>query len=116
MTETKDAVTTSVIVPLPPKAAFELFTDRFSEWWPKDSHHIADADAADVFLEARAGGRWDERAEDGQECDWGRSSRWTVRTGSCWRGSSPPSGSSMRTGGTPPTSRSPSTPRRAAPV
>ena len=72
MTETTDAVTTSVVVPLPPEAAFELFTDRFSEWWPKDSHHIADADAADVFLDARAGGRWYERAEDGSECDWGQ--------------------------------------------
>jgi len=71
MTETKDAVTSSVIVPLAPDAAFELFTDRFSEWWPKDTHHIADVDAADVFLEAHAGGRWYERAEDGQECDWG---------------------------------------------
>jgi uncharacterized protein YndB with AHSA1/START domain len=71
MTQTTDAVTTSVLVPLEPDAAFELFTDRFSEWWPKDSHHIADADAAEVFLEPREGGRWYERAEDGAECDWG---------------------------------------------
>ena len=71
MTQTTDAVTTSVLVPLEPEAAFELFTDRFSEWWPKDSHHIADADAADVFLEPREGGRWYERAADGAECDWG---------------------------------------------
>jgi uncharacterized protein YndB with AHSA1/START domain len=73
MTEkTMDAVTTSVVVPLPPDQAFELFTDRFSEWWPKDSHHIGEADAAEVFLDARPGGRWYERAEDGTECDWGR--------------------------------------------
>jgi uncharacterized protein YndB with AHSA1/START domain len=71
MTQTTDAVTTSVLVPLEPGAAFELFTDRFSDWWPKDSHHIADVDAADVFLEPREGGRWYERAEDGAECDWG---------------------------------------------
>jgi uncharacterized protein YndB with AHSA1/START domain len=71
MTQTTDAVTSSVLVALQPDAAFELFTDRFSDWWPKDSHHIADADAADVFLEPRAGGRWYERAEDGAECDWG---------------------------------------------
>jgi uncharacterized protein YndB with AHSA1/START domain len=71
MTQTTDTVTSSVLVPLQPDAAFELFTDRFSDWWPKDSHHIADADAADVFLEPRAGGRWYERAEDGAECDWG---------------------------------------------
>ena len=72
MTQTTEAVTHSVLVPLQPDAAFQLFTDRFSDWWPKDSHHIADADAADVFLEPREGGRWYERSEDGQECDWGR--------------------------------------------
>jgi uncharacterized protein YndB with AHSA1/START domain len=71
MTQTTDAVTHSVLVPLEPGAAFELFTDRFGDWWPKDSHHIADADAAEVFLEARPGGRWYERAGDGAECDWG---------------------------------------------
>jgi uncharacterized protein YndB with AHSA1/START domain len=72
MTQTTDAVTSSVLVPLAPEAAFELFVDRFGEWWPKDSHHIADADAAEVFLDARPGGRWYERAVDGAECDWGR--------------------------------------------
>jgi len=72
MTQTTEAVTHSVLVPLEADEAFALFTDRFSDWWPKDSHHIADADAADVFLEPREGGRWYERSEDGQECDWGR--------------------------------------------
>jgi uncharacterized protein YndB with AHSA1/START domain len=71
MTNATDAVTHSVLVPLPPDAAFELFTDRFGDWWPKDSHHILEADAAEVVLEAREGGRWFERAEDGSECDWG---------------------------------------------
>ena len=72
MEQTMDAVTTSVLVPLAPDKAFELFTDRFGEWWPKDSHHIGEADAAEVFLDARPGGRWYERAEDGSECDWGQ--------------------------------------------
>ena len=71
MTQTTEAVSISVLVPLEPGAAFELFIDRFTDWWPKDSHHIADADAADVFLEPRDGGRWYERAGDGSECDWG---------------------------------------------
>jgi len=71
MTHTTDAVTHSVLVPLPPAEAFELFTDRFGDWWPRDSHHISDAPAADAILEPRAGGRWYERAEDGSECDWG---------------------------------------------
>ena len=71
MTKTTDAVTHSVVVPLAPDAAFELFTDRFSDWWPKDSHHISDAPAADAILEPREGGRWYERDENGVECDWG---------------------------------------------
>jgi uncharacterized protein YndB with AHSA1/START domain len=71
MTQTTEAVTRSVLVPLEPDAAFELFTGRFSDWWPRDSHHIADVDAAEVVLEPRAGGRWYERSEDGRECDWG---------------------------------------------
>jgi uncharacterized protein YndB with AHSA1/START domain len=60
-----------VLVPLDRERAFELFTDRFAEWWPKHSHHIADADASDVVVEPREGGRWYERAEDGSECEWG---------------------------------------------
>jgi uncharacterized protein YndB with AHSA1/START domain len=71
VTQTTQAVTHSVLVPLDQDAAFELFTDRFADWWPKDSHHIADADAADVVLEPREGGRWYERGGDGSECEWG---------------------------------------------
>jgi uncharacterized protein YndB with AHSA1/START domain len=71
MTQTTDAVTHSVLVPLAPDAAFELFTDRFGDWWPKDSHHILDSPAAEAILEPREGGRWYERANDGSECDWG---------------------------------------------
>ena len=71
MTKTMEAVTHSVLVPLDPDGAFELFTDRFADWWPKDSHHISEADAADVVLEPREGGRWYERADDGSECEWG---------------------------------------------
>jgi uncharacterized protein YndB with AHSA1/START domain len=68
---TTDAVTHSVLVPLDPDAAFELFTTRFDEWWPTDSHHILEADDVEAVLEPREGGRWYERAADGSECDWG---------------------------------------------
>jgi uncharacterized protein YndB with AHSA1/START domain len=71
MTKTSDVVTHSVLVPLSPEAAFELFTERFDEWWPKDSHHISEKDCAAAMLDPREGGRWYERAEDGSECDWG---------------------------------------------
>jgi uncharacterized protein YndB with AHSA1/START domain len=72
MTKTTDAVSRSVVVPLSRgEAAFDLFTARFGDWWPKDSHHLSEGRVADVFLEPRVGGRWYERAEDGSECDWG---------------------------------------------
>jgi uncharacterized protein YndB with AHSA1/START domain len=71
MTKTTDAVTHSVLVPLSQDAALELFTTRFGDWWPKDSHHISDAPAAEAVLEPREHGRWYERADDGSECDWG---------------------------------------------
>jgi uncharacterized protein YndB with AHSA1/START domain len=71
MTKTTDAISHSVLVPLPQDAAFELFTSRMGDWWPKDSHHISEAPTAEAVLEAHEGGRWYERADDGSECDWG---------------------------------------------
>jgi uncharacterized protein YndB with AHSA1/START domain len=72
VTKTMEAVTLSVLVPIEQDAAFELFTDRFADWWPKHSHHISEADAVEVVLEPREGGRWFERAADGSECEWGQ--------------------------------------------
>jgi uncharacterized protein YndB with AHSA1/START domain len=62
----------SVTVPIEPAAAFELFAERFSDWWPHESHHILDAEGATGILEPRRGGRLFERAADGSEYDWGR--------------------------------------------
>lgn len=75
---TKDlsAVRHSVWVPLAAPAAFDLFTERFDEWWPIESHHIGSAPATSAAIEPHAGGRWYERAEDGSECDWGRIKAW----------------------------------------
>jgi uncharacterized protein YndB with AHSA1/START domain len=36
---TTGAVQQSVTVPLTPEQAFELFVDRFEEWWPKGGSH-----------------------------------------------------------------------------
>jgi uncharacterized protein YndB with AHSA1/START domain len=69
---TIEPVRTQVRVNASPERAFEAFTAEFSAWWPLDSHHIGEADAAEGILEPRAGGRWYERGVDGSECDWGR--------------------------------------------
>jgi len=64
-----------VSVPLPQSRAFELFTMRMSEFWPKE-HSIGDAELVEVVLEPLSGGRWFERGVDGSECRWGRVAVW----------------------------------------
>ena len=71
--ETQDttAYRYSFTVPLAPEAAFELFTEGFDRWWPKDRVHLSERPCEAVVLEPVAGGRWYERADDGTEIDWG---------------------------------------------
>lgn len=65
----------SISVPLPPEPAFALFTERMTDFWPRE-HSIGSAEIAEVVVEGRVGGRWFERGVDGSECDWGRVARW----------------------------------------
>ena len=65
------AVRKSVTVDLPQQAAFELFTAKLSTWWPS-GYHIGATDLKDFVMEPKAGGRWYEVGEDGEECDTGR--------------------------------------------
>jgi hypothetical protein len=59
----------------PRPEAFELFTEHIAEWWPMRGHSVG-ADAADVVLEPRAGGRVYERTTSGEEREWGRIVTW----------------------------------------
>ena len=63
----------SVLLPVPPMAAFELFTQRASEWWPRDRRHTADSASEIMLLQT---GRFYERAGDGQEVELGRVRAW----------------------------------------
>ncbi len=65
----------SVSVPLSPERAFDLFTARMTEFWPKE-HSLGSSAIAQVVVEPRAGGRWYERGVDGTECDWGSVGEW----------------------------------------
>jgi uncharacterized protein YndB with AHSA1/START domain len=56
-------------------AAFSLWTELTTLWWPKAHKMTRDPDAV-VFFEPRVGGRIYERASDGREVDWGEILLW----------------------------------------
>lgn len=68
-------VTHTVEVKAAPARAFELFTSRISEWWPK-SKTPAKAPHVAIVLEPRAGGQWLERDAQGNETRWGQVLAW----------------------------------------
>jgi uncharacterized protein YndB with AHSA1/START domain len=65
----------SVVLPLAPVAAFELFTQKIGEWWPADRRHTRDA-TSEIFLLAT--GRFYERARDGHEVELGQVRSWEL--------------------------------------
>jgi hypothetical protein len=68
-------VARSISVPLSQARTFELFTNRMTDFWPKE-HSIGTAEIAEVVVEPSASGRWFERGVDGSECEWGRVATW----------------------------------------
>ena len=52
-----------------PDHAFSVWTSKIGTWWPRD--HTVSGDAAEVVLEAGAGGRIYERTASGTRHDWG---------------------------------------------
>jgi uncharacterized protein YndB with AHSA1/START domain len=77
-------VETSVLVRCDPVRAFAAFTAEIAQWWPMQTHSVAQAQVRSVAIEPRVGGRVYETAADGMESDWGRVLTW-----------SPPDGFSM---------------------
>jgi uncharacterized protein YndB with AHSA1/START domain len=62
-----------------PARAFELFTSRMGDWWPRGKT-VGKPHAA-IVIEPRNGGRWFERDEDGVEVQWGDVLAWNPPTG-----------------------------------
>jgi uncharacterized protein YndB with AHSA1/START domain len=58
-----------------PERAFELFTRRFGDWWPKGRTPAASPHVA-VVLEPRVDGRWFEVDAEGAETQWGKVLVW----------------------------------------
>jgi uncharacterized protein YndB with AHSA1/START domain len=70
------AVRSSVTVKLPRDAAFRLFTERISSWWPLATHSVFHAEAVAVTIEPVVGGRVYEAAADGRTSEWGTVIEW----------------------------------------
>jgi len=76
MTEPGLLVRSTVTVGLDPLAAFRLFTDGMSSWWPFQSHSIYGDETTGVVVEPWAGGRVYETTADGRQGEWGIVSVW----------------------------------------
>lgn len=72
-------------VDCPVDHAFDVWTARISQWWPKD-HTVSAEDDLTVVLEPRRGGRIFERRPGGAEHEWGEVTIWEPpgRLGYTW--------------------------------
>jgi uncharacterized protein YndB with AHSA1/START domain len=68
---TAPPVRVEVVVDAPIERAFKVFTEGMNEWWPA-SHHILEAELADMVFEPWAGGGIIDKGVDGSECRWAR--------------------------------------------
>lgn len=66
-----DAVRTEIIVEAPIERAFEVFTERFGDFKPREHNMLAVPITQTVF-EPRVGGHIYDRGADGSECRWAR--------------------------------------------
>ncbi len=75
-TQTDQAsVRVEITVQAPIERSFSVFTERVDAWWPR-AYRLGETERVDVRIEPYVGGRWYERTQDGQECDWGRVLAW----------------------------------------
>src|SRR4051794_38482376 len=79
---TQSRVVKTVTLPLPPAAAFSLFTDRIAEWWPLHTQSVARdtydgrLTVTDLRFESGVDGRIVESLSNGSEAEWGRVLVW----------------------------------------
>ncbi|MEZ4493943.1 MAG: SRPBCC domain-containing protein [Dehalococcoidia bacterium] len=63
----------SVVLPLDQAAAFDLFTNRMSDWWPPDRKYTG----PEATLHIEPSGRFWERGTDGAEVECGHVLDWS---------------------------------------
>jgi len=68
-------VRVEVGVEAPIERTFQVFTERVESWWPR-AYRLGESAWVDVVIEPHEGGRWYERGQDGNDCDWGRVLVW----------------------------------------
>ncbi|NUO53571.1 MAG: hypothetical protein HOV80_32370 [Polyangiaceae bacterium] len=66
-------ITKSVLLVCGPARAFELFTNRISEWWPPERRHTGDPKSTITLAES---GRFFERGGSGNEVELGAVISW----------------------------------------
>ena len=69
------AVKRTLHVGVPIEHAFRMLTEKMGIWWPAN-HHIGQVPFAEIVVEPHGGGRWLERGEKGEECQWGTVLVW----------------------------------------
>ncbi|GIF47561.1 uncharacterized protein YndB with AHSA1/START domain [Asanoa ferruginea] len=60
-----------VIVEAPIERAFDVFTERFGDFKPKE-HNLLGVEIAETVFEPKVGGHIYDRGVDGSECRWAR--------------------------------------------
>jgi uncharacterized protein YndB with AHSA1/START domain len=73
-----EALRIEVPLACPAEHAFEVWVERFAQWWPRS--HTVTGDPASVVLEPGVGGRLLERTADGGEIVWGEIVEWSPPT------------------------------------
>ena len=68
-----------VVVSVGRERAFDLFTNRMTDWW-FTGEGVGPSPFKQLVLEPRQGGRWFEVADDGGETPWGEVLEWDPPT------------------------------------
>ena len=74
-TDSLDVVTKSITVALDAAQAFRVWTEQIHAWWPP-GHSMSGDPQTRVFIEGKVGGRFYERASNGDEHNWGAVDIW----------------------------------------
>lgn len=72
---TLNTINKEVLVQASQETAFDVFTKKIDQWWPK-THHVGKCPMVESVLERKPGGRWYSRHEDGSEVTIGKVLTW----------------------------------------